>query len=115
MTSYFDAQVGRLLDVLDRVRATDNTYVFVVSDHGEMLGERGSSFKFQPFEGSVRIPMIAAGPGLKRGHTEARGVSLMDLLPTFNDLASDGNPIAPVYSAMLSGLMTAPGDVSVRP
>ena len=49
MTSYFDAQVGRLLGVLDRIRATDNTFVFVISDHGEMLGERGSWFKFQPF------------------------------------------------------------------
>ena len=33
MTSYFDAQVGRLLGVLDRIRATDNTFVFVISDH----------------------------------------------------------------------------------
>jgi choline-sulfatase len=82
-----------------------------------MLGERGSWFKFQPFEGSVRIPMIAAGPGLARGRTEARGVSLMDLLPTFNDLVSDGQPIAPVdplhgqsMAAMLHGTDTTRGD-----
>jgi choline-sulfatase len=96
MTSYFDAQVGRLLEVLDRTGSTGNTFVLVISDHGEMLGERGSWFKFQPFEWSLRIPMIVAGPGLKGGRTEERGVSLMDLLPTFNDLASDGNPMAPV-------------------
>jgi choline-sulfatase len=108
MTSYFDAQVGRLLGVLERVGQADNTYVFVISDHGEMLGERGSWFKFQPFEGSVRIPMIAAGPGLKRGRTEERGVSLMDLLPTFNDLVSDGQPIAPIdplHGASLAGML----------
>ena len=108
MTSYFDAQVGRLLGVLDRIGATQNTFVFVVSDHGEMLGERGSWFKFQPFEGSVRIPMIAAGPGLKRGRTEERGVSLLDLLPTFNDLVSDGKPIAaidPLDGASLAGML----------
>ena len=108
MTSYFDAQVGRLLGVLERTGQADNTFVFVISDHGEMLGERGSWFKFQPFEGSVRIPMIAAGPGLKRGRTEERGVSLMDLLPTFNDLVSDGQPIAtidPLHGASLAGML----------
>ena len=96
MTSYFDSQVGRLLDVIDRIQATENTFVFVISDHGEMLGERGSWFKFQPFEWSVRVPMIVAGPGIQKGHTEERGVSLIDLLPTFNDLVSEGNPITPV-------------------
>lgn len=117
MTSYFDAQVGRLLDVLDRIQAADNTFVFVVSDHGEMLGERGSWFKFQPFEWSVRVPMIVAGPGLQRGRTEERGVSLMDLLPTFNDLASDGKPMAPVdpldglsLASMLHGTDETRGD-----
>ncbi len=117
MTSYFDAQVGRLLQVLDRTGAADNTFVFVVSDHGEMLGERGSWFKFQPFEWSVRVPMIAAGPGLKKGLVEERGVSLMDLLPTFNDLVSDGNPLPPVdrlsgasLAGMLHGTDGARGD-----
>jgi choline-sulfatase len=120
MTSYFDAQVGRLLGVLERTGQTDNTFVFVISDHGEMLGERGSWFKFQPFEASVRIPMIAAGPGLKRGRTESRGVSLMDLLPTFNDLAADGDPISRVspvdpldglsLAGMLHGTDTTRGD-----
>lgn len=117
MTSYFDAQVGRLLEVLDRTGSADNTFVFVVSDHGEMLGERGSWFKFQPFEWSVRVPMIAAGPGLKRGLVEERGVSLMDLLPTFNDLVSEGNPVAPVdrlsgtsLAGMLHGTDASRGD-----
>ena len=96
MTSYFDAQVGRLLGVLDSIKATENTYVIITSDHGEMLGERGSWFKFQPFEWSVRIPMIITGPGVKKGIIEERGVSLLDLLPTFNDLVSEGDPVQPI-------------------
>ncbi|MEZ5740375.1 MAG: choline-sulfatase [Burkholderiaceae bacterium] len=96
MTSYFDHLVGRLLNVLERIGATDNTYVFIVADHGEMMGERGSWFKFQPYEWSIRVPMLAAGPGVKAGHTEQIGVSLLDLLPTFNDLASGGNPVKPI-------------------
>ena len=93
MTSYFDSLVGRLLKVLDQTGATDNTYVFIVADHGDMLGERGSWFKFQPWEWSIRVPMLAAGPGVKAGYVEEKGVSLLDMLPTFNDLVSDGNPI----------------------
>jgi choline-sulfatase len=96
MTSYFDAQVGRILEALESINQTDNTYVFVISDHGEMLGERGSWFKFQPFEGSVRVPMVVSGPGVRRGATEEKGVSLLDLLPTFNDLVTQGNPVAPL-------------------
>jgi len=117
MTSYFDAQVGRLLDVLERTGAQENTFVFIVSDHGEMLGERGSWFKFQPFEGSVRVPMIVTGPGLKKGLVEERGVSLMDLLPTFNDLVSDGQPVAALdpldgisFAGMLHGEDRTRGD-----
>jgi choline-sulfatase len=93
MTSYFDSLVGRLLDVLERIGETQRTYVFVIADHGEMLGERGSWFKFQPFEWSVRVPMIASGPGVKAGYREEKAVSLLDLLPTFNDLAGDGKAV----------------------
>jgi choline-sulfatase len=112
MTSYFDAQVGRLLAVLDRIQAASNTVVFVISDHGEMLGERGSWFKFQPFEWSVRVPMIAAGPGLALGRTEERGVSLMDLLPTLQDLALQGarwQPVDPLHGKSLAGMLHGTG------
>ena len=115
MTSYFDHLVGRLLRVVDRIGATDDTYVFIVADHGEMMGERGSWFKFQPFEWSIRIPMLVAGPGVKAGHVERKGVSLLDLLPTFTDLASPGAPIEPVdelAGKSLLGMMA--GDSSGR-
>jgi len=42
MVSYFDSLIGRILKALDDGDFTDNTYVFVVGDHGEMLGERGT-------------------------------------------------------------------------
>jgi choline-sulfatase len=96
MTSYFDAVAGRLLQVLERTGAMGQTYVFVTADHGEMLGERGAWFKFQPFEWSVRVPLIVAGPGVKPAHREDKAVSLLDLLPTFNDIAGEGQGLAPV-------------------
>ena len=115
MTSYFDSLVGRLLGVLERTGAADRTVVFVVADHGEMMGERGSWFKFQPFEWSVRVPMIASGPGVGHGLREEKAVSLLDLLPTFVDLASDGkgvDPIDPLDGASLAGMLL--GDASGR-
>ena len=102
MVSYFDSLIGRILRALDDGGFADNTYVFVVSDHGEMLGERGTWFKFLPYEWSTRVPMIARGPGLKSGYVEHKGVSLMDLLPTFLDIATDGNP--PELAADIHGV-----------
>jgi choline-sulfatase len=80
-----------------------------------MLGERGSWFKFQPFEWSVRVPMIVSGPGVKRGHREEKAVSLLDLLPTFNDLATDGKGVTPIDAldgSSLAGMLA--GDNSGR-
>lgn len=115
MTSYFDALLGRLLRTLDRIGAAGHTYVFVIADHGEMLGERGSWFKFQPFEGSVRVPMVVGGPGVKAGHREEKAVSLLDLLPTFNAIAGDDTGVElvdPLDGASLEGMLH--GDASGR-
>ena len=115
MTSYFDALVGRLLSTLESCGKRDNTWVFIVADHGEMLGERGAWFKFQPFEWSVRVPMIASGPGARAGYVEEKGVSLLDLLPTLNDLATDGHapePVAPIVGKSLANMLH--GDNSGR-
>ncbi len=92
MVSYFDSLIGRIQKALDDGGFADNTYVFVVADHGEMLGERGTWFKFLPYEWSARVPMIVTGPSLKRGYVEHKGVSLVDLLPTMLDLATEGKP-----------------------
>ncbi len=94
MVSYFDSLIGRIRKALDEGGFTDNTYVFVVADHGEMLGERGAWFKFLPFEWSARVPMIVTGPGVKAGYVEEKAVSLVDLLPTMTELASDGKGVA---------------------
>lgn len=115
MTSYFDSLVGRLLGVLERTGAAQRTCVVITADHGEMLGERGSWFKFQPFEWSVRVPLIISGPGVKRGHREEKSVSLLDLLPTFNDLAGAdpaAGPVDPLDGRSLAGMLA--GDNSGR-
>ena len=96
MISYVDDQVGKLLTALEETSLADNTIVIFTADHGDMMGERGMWFKFNPYEWSVRVPLIIAQPGAPKGLVEERGVSLVDLLPTFLDMATDGAPLVTV-------------------
>ncbi len=94
MVSYVDHQVGLLLEALEMTGAADNTVIVFTADHGEMLGERGMWFKFNPDEQSIKVPLMVQAPGAKLGHRVGANCSLVDLLPTLVDLATDGRPLA---------------------
>ena len=84
--SYIDEKVGELIDTLTRTRMLDDTLILFCSDHGDMLGERGLWFKMNFFEGSARVPLMIAGPGVPPAlHTAP--VSNLDVTPTLCDLA----------------------------
>ena len=87
MISYIDDKVGRILDVLDKTGLAGNTVVLFTSDHGEMLGERGMWFKQSFWEWSSHVPLIARLPGVAGGQRIDTVVSLVDLLPSFLDIA----------------------------
>ncbi|MCB8838780.1 choline-sulfatase [Aurantimonas sp. VKM B-3413] len=105
--SYIDEKIGALLDVLKRTRMDENTVVAFVSDHGDMLGERGLWFKMSFFEGSARVPLMIAAPGLEQRLVEAP-VSTIDMTPTLCDLAgidmgaikpwTDGHSLVPMVN-----------------
>jgi choline-sulfatase len=84
--SYLDEKMGRILEALRRCRLEDDTVIIFCADHGDLLGERGLWFKMSFFEGSARIPMMIAGPGLGEGRIDTP-VTTLDLLPTLAELA----------------------------
>jgi iduronate 2-sulfatase len=91
--TFLDANVGRVLDALDRLKLTDNTIVIFMSDHGYHLGERGQWMKQTLFERSARTPLIMAGPGVSaKGRASTRVIEFLDLYPTLADLARVSPP-----------------------
>jgi len=81
-----DFQIGRLLDLLESSGQEKDTYVVFSADHGEMLGDHGRFTKAVPYESSVRVPLIVAGPQIQNGNSEAL-TELIDLNPTLCELA----------------------------
>lgn len=101
-TSYFDSKVGEIVKALDESGQLENTIVIVTADHGDMLGERGLWYKMNFFEHSARIPMIISGPGIKN-RTVGEPVSLLDILPTFLDIAGSTGADTPDATLQLDG------------
>ena len=99
MMEELDNAVGRLLDTLDELGIADNTYVFFTTDNGGRGTVPGGDTKRRAtnhpltgakhslYEGGIRVPLMARGPGIKAGSVSHVPVVGYDFLPTFFDLA----------------------------
>lgn len=103
--SYLDEKIGGIFDVLDRTQ--QEAVILFVSDHGDMLGERGLWFKMCFYEGSARVPLMLAVPGVAPGLIDTP-VSTLDVPSTLADLAgvsleevspwTDGETLVPLLT-----------------
>lgn len=111
--SFVDANVGRLLDELDRLSLWDSTIVVLLGDNGFHLGDHGGLWsKLSAFDASTRVPLIIAGAGVPKGAVVTSPVELLDLYPTLVALTGFAPPEG------LQGISLADamhGGVAVRP
>jgi len=106
-----DMHVGKVLDALAAAGQAEETLTVYAADHGGTVGEHRNFDHGAMYDGSIRIPLIVRGPGIRGGTVEDTVVSAMNILPTVCD--ASGAPPA-VYSRgtslmpMLRGEANAP-------
>lgn len=85
--SYTDAQIGKLINELDRLELADSTIVVLWGDHGWNLGEHTLWCKHSCYETSMQIPLIVRAAGIKGGQRRRGLIETIDLYPTLCELA----------------------------
>ena len=91
--SYLDAQVGRVVDALEKSAYKDNTIICLWGDHGWSLGEKEHWRKFALWEETTRAPLIFVVPGVtKAGGVCTQPVDFMSIYPTLCDVAGIAKP-----------------------
>jgi arylsulfatase A-like enzyme len=105
MISHLDAQIGRIMDALERSGQLDNTIIVFAGDNGLAVGQHGLMGKQNLYQHSVNVPLLMAGPGIPEGASTPAFCYLIDVFPTLCELAGaevpaglDGRTLAPVIS-----------------
>jgi arylsulfatase A-like enzyme len=107
MISEVDAEIGRVLDAVERHPLADNTYVIFASDNGLAVGQHGLMGKQSLYDHSLRVPLVISGPGIPRDRRTHGLCQLMDLHPTILELA-DVPPPSPLDGRSLVKTLRQP-------
>ena len=121
--SYMDAQIGKVLEALEKSPAASNTIILFVADHGYHIGEHSLWGKTSDFEYDAHVPLMISAPGVsQRGKKTAALAELVDVFPTLVDLcglpqpkALDGKSLAPILADSSQSVKTAAFTQHPRP
>lgn len=91
-TSYMDAQLGKVLDELEKLGLAENTIVIVWGDHGWHLGDHGMWCKHTNYEQATNAPLVISAPGKRTSQRTRTLVEFVDIYPTLCDLAGLPKP-----------------------
>ncbi len=99
--THMDNEIGRILDALEKSGKADNTYTFFTADHGLAVGHHGLIGKQNMYDHSVRVPLVAVGPGIKKNAKIDAPVYLQDIMPTTLELAGLNIPSHVEFKSLL--------------
>ncbi|EMI18956.1 sulfatase family protein [Rhodopirellula maiorica SM1] len=106
MVRCIDDNVGKILNTLDELQLTDRTVIVFTSDHGDLCYEHGRLNKGNPYEGSAKIPMLIAAPGIIPPATRVdQAFGTVDFAPTLLALLGKQAPES-VEGRDASGVLT---------
>ncbi|MDB4569891.1 sulfatase-like hydrolase/transferase [Akkermansiaceae bacterium] len=87
LISHLDAQIGRVIDQLEKNGQRENTYIVFTADHGLSVGHHGLVGKQNMYDHSIRVPFVISGPELEEGRKIDHGIYLQDIVPTSLEIA----------------------------
>ncbi|MDP6847945.1 MAG: sulfatase-like hydrolase/transferase [Kiritimatiellia bacterium] len=99
--THMDAQVGRILDALDKSGKADDTYIFFTADHGLAVGHHGLLGKQNLFDHSIRVPLFVAGPDIPKGKEIDGHVYLQDVMASAIELSGQAKPDHVYFKSLL--------------
>lgn len=112
--TFMDAQVGKLIDAVDKLKLAEKTIIVLWSDHGYNVGQHGQWMKQSLFENSARVPLIISVPGGTKGKASGRTVELVDIYPTLAELCGL-DPKQNLQGKSLTPLLKNPSAVWNKP
>ncbi|MCC6590053.1 MAG: sulfatase [Bryobacterales bacterium] len=113
---FLDAQVGKLLDAVKRLKQEQNTTIVFWSDHGYGLGEHGQWMKQAVFEYAAHSPLMMCGAGVgKRGSACGRTVEFLDMYPTLAEICGLQGAPSGLHGRSLRPLLENPRAAWERP
>ena len=115
LITHIDAQIGRLLRVLEAGGITEDTIIAFISDHGEMLGDHGFTEKCLMYEASVRVPCLVSWRGtLPVGTRVETPLAGVDLMPTLLELVGE-EPPSPIDGRSVAAAILAGETPALQP